>query len=242
MPTKEGQGTLTPVVQDDHERDVDAAPALAAEGSGISCVSGALQALDCGPEGLVVDGILISQDEPRPGPAEVSVVALPPASWVVEESPLPQVGSYLHRPRTAQHGIEAAARFRTHGKPRVLVVEDQMAVRSLLEQALRHHGLEVALAAGGEEALEFFRQHPGMVDVVLLDVHMPGMDGPQTLAALRQIDAAIPAVFMSGCTGKYSAEDLRQLGASFIEKPFPCLAKLAGLLQGAAKRSGRSRS
>jgi CheY-like chemotaxis protein len=46
----------------------------------------------------------------------------------------------------------------------------------------------VWLAAGGQEALDLYQRHREAIDVVLLDVRMPGLDGPQTLAALRALN------------------------------------------------------
>jgi len=66
---------------------------------------------------------------------------------------------------------------------------------------------------------------------VLLDVRMPEMDGPQTLAALRSINPEVRCCFMSGHTGDYSAEQLLELGASHVfQKPFG-LSELAWTLQ-----------
>jgi CheY-like chemotaxis protein len=61
-----------------------------------------------------------------------------------------------------------------------------------------------------------------------MDVQMPGMDGPQTLAALRQISPAVLCCFMTGHPGRYSEGELPDRGAAFIGKPF-VMADLAGL-------------
>ena len=58
----------------------------------------------------------------------------------------------------------------------VLVVDDEPAVRSLLEVGLRREGLQVWSAAGGRQAVELYREHPGAIGVALLDVLMPGME------------------------------------------------------------------
>jgi CheY-like chemotaxis protein len=121
-------------------------------------------------------------------------------------------------------------------RPLVLVVDDDPFVLAMLEAALRGHGLAVETAPCGEAAMSRFLARPA--DVVLLDVTMPGTDGPATLAALRALDPAVPCVFMSGHPGPYTAEELLALGAAaVVGKPFRSLAGLAGLLRAAAGRS-----
>jgi CheY-like chemotaxis protein len=106
-------------------------------------------------------------------------------------------------------------------RPEVLVVEDEAAVSKMLELALQQFGFTVHLAGGGRQALETYRRHADTIDVVLLDVQMPDMDGPGTLTALRRINPSVPVVFMSGNTGRYSGEDLSSLGATHVlQKPF----------------------
>ncbi len=116
--------------------------------------------------------------------------------------------------------------------PEVLVVDDERLVLRLLELALPQHGLVVRSAGGGAEAVDLYRRHRGSIGVVLLDVRMPGLDGPQTLAVMREIDRGVRCVFMSGDTRGYSAEELLGLGAArVVTKPFRDLAELAATLR-----------
>src|SRR5262249_54800945 len=69
----------------------------------------------------------------------------------------------------------------------VLVVDDETAVLSVLAARLRIEGFKVWLAGHGHQALELYRRNPNEIAVVLLDVLMPGMDGPHTLIALQKI-------------------------------------------------------
>jgi CheY-like chemotaxis protein len=113
----------------------------------------------------------------------------------------------------------------------VLVVDDDPAIRHLLAIALPRFDLPVFLAGGGEEALSLYREHQSFIGVALLDVLMPGMTGPEVLLALRELDPSLRAVFMSGHTGQYPAEELLALGAACIlEKPFLNLAAVARVL------------
>ncbi|MBN9118483.1 MAG: response regulator [Planctomycetes bacterium] len=103
--------------------------------------------------------------------------------------------------------------------PTVLVVDDESAVRLTLAAMLAHHGYEPVLAAGGAEAVELCRARTGTVAAVVLDVRMPGMDGPATLDALRALEPALPCVFVSG-ENKYADTELLARGAvTVLVKP-----------------------
>ncbi len=109
----------------------------------------------------------------------------------------------------------------------VLVVDDEGAIRSVLIDGMRQKGFSVWVAASGKEALDLYRRHREAIDVVLLDVRMPGLDGPQTLAALKELSPDIRACFMSGDLGEYTEEVLCGMGvAAVFLKPFH-LAQLA---------------
>lgn len=123
----------------------------------------------------------------------------------------------------------AAARQR-FSKPGVLVVDDELPVRILVQLRLEQHGFEVWTASNGREALDKYQQDRGRIAVVLLDVRMPGLDGPATLDALREMDPNVVACFMSGDMGGYEPDELIRRGAvCLISKPF-CLDELADVV------------
>ncbi len=123
----------------------------------------------------------------------------------------------------------------------VLVADDEPGVLQMLDFALRYHAFTVRCAAGGEAAICAYQRHQSTVDVVLLDVQMPGLDGPQTLAELRRIDPAVRCVFMSGNVGGYTAEELLNLGAvRIVAKPFASLDGLMRVLREVARRAAAS--
>lgn len=111
----------------------------------------------------------------------------------------------------------------------VLVVDDASDVRTLLSTVLHADGYDVAAAEGGASALARLDQDPA-VDLVLLDVQMPEMDGWQTLQQIRRHRAAsrVPVVL---CTVKQHSTDLARawsLGADgYITKPFQIADLLA---------------
>jgi CheY-like chemotaxis protein len=112
----------------------------------------------------------------------------------------------------------------------LLVVDDEEYVRDVLDRALKQQGFTVWLAARGQEAISLYRRHSQAIDLVLLDVRMPGLDGPQTLAALQEMNAQVRCCFMSGDLGSYADWQLCNLGAArVIRKPFR-LAEVAEVL------------
>jgi CheY-like chemotaxis protein len=103
----------------------------------------------------------------------------------------------------------------------ILVVDDEEAVRGVLNIGMSHQGFAVWLAANGQEALDLYRRHRQGIDVVLMDVRMPGLDGPQTLAELQQLNPQVRCCFMSGHLGSYTEWKLCDLGAlAVLQKPF----------------------
>jgi CheY-like chemotaxis protein len=116
-------------------------------------------------------------------------------------------------------------------KPGVLVVDDEHFLRIMVQLGLERDGFDVRLASNGWEAIDLYRKHRDSISVVLLDVCMPGPDGPQTLDALRELNPKVLVCFMSADTGEYELEELRQRGAaSVIAKPF-LLEELANVLR-----------
>jgi len=106
-------------------------------------------------------------------------------------------------------------------QPVILIVDDDSLLLNLLNVVFQRKGFVVRLASHGQEALRLYQQEHATIDVVLLDVCMPGLDGPQTLQEMERIHPGVAACFMSGFTGQYTPQDLLQRGArQFFAKPF----------------------
>jgi two-component system OmpR family response regulator len=107
--------------------------------------------------------------------------------------------------------------------PRLLLVEDEEDIRAIACMSLeRVGGWTVVPVASGQAALEA-AESDGPFDVVLLDVMMPGMDGPATLEGLRTcgLAAEVPVVFLTGKVQTADRRRLHSLGAAgVIAKPF----------------------
>jgi PAS domain S-box-containing protein len=105
------------------------------------------------------------------------------------------------------------------GQGTILVVEDEPTLRRVAKKLLENLGYQVLEATSGEGALEIFAERYGDIDLVLLDVIMPGLNGIQTMERLRAIDPQIRVILCSGM-GETEEESL-PAGVSFIPKPFP---------------------
>src|ERR1041385_439175 len=104
-------------------------------------------------------------------------------------------------------------------KSRILVIDDEAAIRDSLRMTLEYDGYEFVGAATGQEGLALAeREGP---DLVLLDVQMPGMDGLEVLDRLRAMNDALPVVVISGHGTITTAGEAAKKGAfDFIERPF----------------------
>jgi two-component system cell cycle sensor histidine kinase/response regulator CckA len=103
----------------------------------------------------------------------------------------------------------------------VLVADDEPEVLSLVELLLGSLGARALPARDGREAVELFRQHRCEIDLVLLDVRMPTLDGPGACEAVRRLDPAARVWFMTGFAQGYTADDLLARGAEgVLDKPF----------------------
>jgi two-component system nitrogen regulation response regulator NtrX len=104
-------------------------------------------------------------------------------------------------------------------KPRILVIDDDAAIRESLRMILEYEHYDFTGAASGPDGMAAVkRESPNLV---LLDIKMPGMNGLETLAEIRKIDEALPVAMISGHGTITDAMQATRLGAfDFIEKPF----------------------
>jgi PAS domain S-box-containing protein len=109
----------------------------------------------------------------------------------------------------------------------ILLVEDDEIMRSLTRQLLQEHGYSVVEANDGESALEWVQSHPGAIDLVLTDVVMRHMSGPELVERLNASHPTLRVVYMSGYTGELIAErEVLKRGITLLEKPFTRTALL----------------
>jgi PAS domain S-box-containing protein len=131
--------------------------------------------------------------------------------------PLAREGS----PEAEEPGHTPAPAQTASASVRVLVVDDERAVRECTAKMLRHKGYEVTTCEDGAEAVEYYRTAWPDVDVVILDMNMPVMNGHDAFLAMREINAGVKAILATGYSLDENAQRILNEGAlSYIQKPF----------------------
>ena len=139
----------------------------------------------------------------------------------VDVSSAPGKGSVfrLYLPLVEEKRSNAAAPV--EGSGRILLVDDEKLARDTARGMLERVGYEVIVAEGGEEAVSLYRELHAGIDLVILDLIMPDMDGMETLQALRDLDANVRVLVVSGFSISLDIDTLRAQGAlDFLSKPF----------------------
>ncbi|MEW5913016.1 MAG: response regulator [Thermodesulfobacteriota bacterium] len=107
------------------------------------------------------------------------------------------------------------------GQETILVVDDEIPLRELSQRLLAAAGYTVLSAASGEEALALYRQQPGRIGLVLLDLNMPGMGGFKCLREMLALDPGAKVLVASGYAADGQAKAVLEAGAAgFVAKPF----------------------
>jgi PAS domain S-box-containing protein len=120
-------------------------------------------------------------------------------------------------------GTETGATRPGRRQPRgqsILLVEDQDPVRAVAARILERQGYRVALAASGAEALAIVAAADEPFDLLLTDVRMPGIQGPEVARRLRVIQPGLKVLFMSGFAAEAGGADELLAGTPVIDKPF----------------------
>jgi two-component system cell cycle sensor histidine kinase/response regulator CckA len=101
----------------------------------------------------------------------------------------------------------------------ILLVDDEQSVRSIVMKILKRANYNVLEAGNGEEALRIADTHSGQIDLVVTDMFMPGMRGPEVVQSLLPKRPGLRVLFMSGYADQDARTSVPQ-GANFLNKPF----------------------
>jgi CheY-like chemotaxis protein len=105
--------------------------------------------------------------------------------------------------------------------PTVLVVDDEFNIRSMLKEVLEMNGYHVYTAANGQEGIDIFKKHAPQIDLIILDMVMPVMDGKQTFREIQKFKKDQKVIIISGYAKKEDLREILNKGAlAFMSKPF----------------------
>jgi two-component system, cell cycle sensor histidine kinase and response regulator CckA len=107
-----------------------------------------------------------------------------------------------------------------HPKTILLVDDDNKRVCDITGQLLRLQGFKVLTATSGEAALSLAKAHAGPIDLLIADVVMPGLKGPQVAERLRASRQEVRVLFISGLVGEAGLASHRRPATGFLAKPF----------------------
>lgn len=121
-------------------------------------------------------------------------------------------------------------------KIKLLVVDDEKRFLATCEKLLNRRGFHVLVAGSGPDALALLEGHG--VQVVILDVKMPGMDGMETLKEIRRRHPQLPVIILTGHANVPSAVEAMQAGATdYLMKPV-CMDRLMEKARAASEAAG----
>jgi len=119
-------------------------------------------------------------------------------------------------------------------KLRILIVDDETSVRTLLSEVLQGQGYEVVVASSGEEAVELARKNP--FEIVITDMRMPGISGVEVIQYVKNINSECCVIVITGYASVESAVEAIRRGAyDYITKPFN-IATMRIIVDRAAER------
>ncbi|ATX82995.1 PAS domain S-box-containing protein [Mariprofundus ferrinatatus] len=146
---------------------------------------------------------------------------------VIEVDSMPGRGTTfeVYLPLSQSSQIEPAAEtepvLASGNQEGILLVDDEEHVRSTTAEVLRDLGYRVFEAGDGEQALALYQEHADEIDLLLSDVIMPKMGGPELVEAIRRIDPEIPVILASGYDQDNSASRKRVIeNCRFLTKPY----------------------
>lgn len=102
----------------------------------------------------------------------------------------------------------------------ILIIDDEQPVLEAASEIFELYGFQVYMAMDGASGLQLYQQRQQAIDLILLDMHMPVMDGAETFVALRKLDKDVPILMSSGYTEMITSEVLQGEDVDFLQKPY----------------------
>jgi len=173
-------------------------------------------------QGIVIAHCGTLHVESKPGKGTTIEVCFPVADEAAEAAKTP-----IERPKTKIYVVQKTptAEFKNLSGT-ILVVDDENIVRTVASHILDEIGMKVLSAENGRKAIDIYKRDPSRIDVILLDMTMPVMNGVETFKELRKINPNVKVILTSG----YSADEVKLNFdnsndlSGFLEKPFTAQA------------------
>jgi two-component system cell cycle sensor histidine kinase/response regulator CckA len=130
-----------------------------------------------------------------------------------------------------QGGGSAMGIWQTH----IMLVDDEPSIRAAIRKYMELSGFRISAFGDGHQAVRFFQEQSRSIELVLLDLIMPDISGPQVFHELKQTDPEVKVIFISGYNDSQTVRELLANDhARFLQKPFSfdtLLATISGILE-----------
>jgi len=122
--------------------------------------------------------------------------------------------------KSAERDLEVAPRPEG-GQETILVVDDEETIRLLVRDVLEEIGYTVLSAGDGNQAVGLYKEKGAEIDLVILDMTMPGMGGRETFEKLKELNPRVRAILSTGYSEDERARQMLAMGVkSFVQKPY----------------------
>ena len=130
----------------------------------------------------------------------------------------------LQRNQISMYSDSNLKRKKLKGAETILLVDDEDIIWDVVIDMLQNIGYTVILAANGKECVEIYQNNPGKIDLVLLDMVMPELNGHEAFFKLKKLDSNVKVLLSSGYVDEEDARDVLNAGAAgFLQKPYRML-------------------
>lgn len=151
----------------------------------------------------------------------------------------------IYLPASFKNAVRESAvqKVMLRGRETILLADDEKSICEVVGEMIKGLGYDLFVAGSGEEAVEIYRSNPGAIDLVIMDMIMPGLGGGAAIDAIRHINPAARIILSSGYSLNGEAQEILKRGGmiSFMQKPFE-MAELSQKIRGILDRKSYTRS